>query len=173
MRTLVETIITQAAVAAGFSADAVMDKPERESQALLASSRVQFDYQPAALDWSPRRIAKFASATSPDTHRTVRKRTYRRSVLVRVELISDDESRLETATRAFLAALPGRTADGDDNLVTIRASKAELKGFGGRTVEVFKRRSTLIHVQFTDMICSDEEIPLIRDVNLVDNLSAE
>lgn len=173
MRTLVEQLITSAAMAAGFDASAVMDKPERENPMLLPSARVQFEFLPAALTWSPRRIAKFASQYNPETHRTVRTRTYERAILVRVELITADETFLETATLAFLAALPGKTADGNGNLVKIRASKAELRGFESKTVEVVTRRSTLIHIQFTDMICTDEDVPLITSVNLVDNLSVE
>lgn len=173
MRTLAESVITAAAVAAGFTVEAVMDKPERENAALLPARRVQFDFLPATLQRSPRRVAKFASVANPDTHRTVRTRVYQRSMLVRVELVSDDEAWLETANLAFLSALPGSIADADGNLVTVRANKAELSGFGSKTVEVFKRRGCIIHMEFTGMVCRDREVPLIRDVNLVDNLSAE
>lgn len=173
MRTLAESLIAAAAVAAGFAAEAVMDKPERENAALLPGKRVQFEFLPATLRRSPRRVAKFASVANPDTHRTVRTRVYERAVLLRVELVSDDEAWLEAAALAFLAALPGRVADGDDNPVTIRATKAELTGFESRTVEVFKRRGCVVHMEFTGMVCRDREVPLIRDVNLVDNLSAE
>jgi len=172
MRTLAETVITEAAVAAGIPVSAVMDKPDKET-VLLPSRRLQLEFLPASLRPASRMVAKFPTASHPETHRTVRRQAYERTFLVRAEIVSDDESWLEDAVLQFLSALPRRVADGSGNLVTVEALKAELGGFGGKLVEVFTRRRTAIHIQFTGMICRDRDVELIREVNLVDNVSAK
>lgn len=83
---------------------------------------------------------------------------------------SDDEDWLENFIKAFLLALPSKVADADNNLVTIRASRAVRKGFETKMVEVFKRRSNAIYINFVGMLCSDEDVPLITDVNIKDGV---
>lgn len=149
-----------------------MDKPEKERAALLPSKRVQVDYQPEALTRNPRRIAKFPSQTHQGTHRTIRSRTYTRSLTVRAEVVADDEAWLERFIRDFLLAMPHKTADGDGNLITVVADRAVLGGFEGKMVEAFKRRSSAVHVTVTGMLCKDTDVPLVTDVNLVDGVTA-
>lgn len=166
-----EQVITNAAVAAGFASTAVMHKPEG-SERLLPGKRVEMDFQSGALKYSPRKIAKF-DAGEEGTHRTVRTRVYKRSPMARVVLVSDDEQWLEDATLNFLSALPRRVADSQNNLVGVMATKAEMGGFTSKIVEVFKKRTSAIHIEFTGMICRDQDVPLIREVNLVDNISTK
>ncbi|MGE4297530.1 MAG: hypothetical protein AB7E47_05820 [Desulfovibrionaceae bacterium] len=170
MRVLAEAIITTAAVAAGLPATAIMDKPDRET-ALLPEKRLQLEYMDEILARSSRRIAKFASEENPDTHRTVRHRRYRRTLMVRAEVVADDPDWLAIFVDAFIRAMPHKTADADNNLVTVKVNKAVRGGFALKTVEVFARRSAALHISVEGMLCEDEEVPLIRDVNLVDGVT--
>ena len=170
MRSFAFATIRNAAMAAGLTEDAVMEKPDKES-VILPAKRLQVEYLPEALDRSPKRIAKFSSSASPDTHRTIRKQVYKRGLTVRAEVVSDDAAWLEQFVRDFLIALPHKTANAESDLVIVKATRAVRGGFGSKTVEVFKRRSNALHITFTGMICEDEDVPLITDVNLVDGAS--
>lgn len=170
MRTLATEIITATAVAAGLDGDTVMDAPKKDS-ALLPRPRLELSYLPEGLTRSFRRIAKFPSLTNPGTHRSVRARLYKRTFAVRATVQADDEAWLESFVVEFLSALPHKTADADGNLVTVTAHRAVRGGFGTRTVEVFTKRSNALHIMFEGMICRDEEIPLILDVNIKDGVT--
>jgi hypothetical protein len=173
MRALAKQIITDAAVSAGMAAESVMDKPEKQN-ILLPMPRLELEYMPEELGRRYARIAKRdkepALPDDPVTHRIVRSRLYRRELTVRATIRSDDETWLAQFVDDFIVALPVKTADGDNNLVTVMAARAVRGGFGYRMVEAFVKRSNAVHIVFAGMIAKDEEIPLIRDVNLKDNV---
>lgn len=168
MRSFIKQVIIDTAVRAGISRDAVMDQPEKEN-ITLPGKRLQLEYMSQGLDYSPAMVARGASTNNPATHRTLRKRLYKTDFLVRAEVKSDDETWLEGFVLKFLAELPRKIADPDNNLVVIEANKAVRKGFGARTVEVFKKRSNALHIRFKGIICKDRDVPLIPDVNIKDN----
>lgn len=170
MRELAKRIITDAAVAAGIDADSVMDAPDKQT-VLLPTPRLELEYLSEDLTRSYRRIAKFVSTDNPATHRTIRTRRYTRRLSVRATVRTDDESALETCAVRIIAALPGKTADDGGNLVTVTATKAVRGGFGHRTVEAMVKRSCALHITVEGMICSDEELPLITGVTLVDGVT--
>jgi hypothetical protein len=164
-------IITQAAVAAGLDETAVMDKPEKET-VLLPEKRIQLDFLEQPLERKFKRIARRQSSDNPDTHRVIRSRLYKTNLTVRTEIKSNDEDWLETFIKQFLVELPRKAATEDNDLVVIEATRAVWSGFRQRTVEVFKKRSNTLHICFKGMICKDEEIPLIMDVNIKDGVQA-
>ena len=85
-------------------------------------------------------------------------------------VVDDDEARLEGFGKAFLAALPRKTADADNNLVTVSATAADWGGFGeDKLVEVFKRRTLGIHVALTGMVTVDTDEDMITDVAITPN----
>ncbi len=170
MRTLAQDIITQTAHAVGITK--VMLKPEKETAALLPAKRLQIEFLGESLKQSYQRISNFKSKDNPDTHRTIRARLYKTTLLVSAEIIADDPAWLEDKVKLFVLALPRKTKDLDLNLVKIEAVKAERGGFNYKLVEPFFKRSNALHIQFTGMLHIDEEIPLIRDINLVDNIKA-
>lgn len=170
MRAFAKQTITTAAVAAGLAEAAVIDKPDKET-ILLPQKRIQLEYMPETLSRKFRRISRSASAENPDTHRTLRSRKYKNVLTVRADIRADDETWLATFTKTLLLNLPHKTANDDGDLVEIEAFQAVRGGFGTRTVEAFVKRSQALHINFTGMLCEDEEVPLITDVNLVDGVS--
>lgn len=170
MIVLARQIIESAAVTAGMPSSSVMDKPAKQN-ITLPVPRLELDYMPETLERSFQRIVKFNSVTDPTIYRTIRSRLYKRTLTVRAEVRSDDEAWMEAFAVDFIIALPGKTADENNNLVSIKAAQAVRGGFGSRMVEVFVKRSNAIHVIFTGMICRDDDLPFIRDVNVEDNIS--
>ena len=169
MRVLAEQIISDAAVLAGMAAESVMDKPAKQT-ILLPMPRLELEYMPEGLDRSYRRIGKFASVANPTTHRTVRSRIYKQELTVRATVRSDDEAWLAQFANDFIVALPKKTSDGSNNLITVTAAKAVRGGFEYKMVEAFVKRSNTIHIVFKGMITKDEDIPLSKEVNLKDNV---
>jgi hypothetical protein len=170
MRAFAKQTITTAAVAAGLAETAVMDKPDKET-ILLPEKRIQLEYMPETLARRFRRIKRSTSIDNPETHRTLRSRLYETVLAVRVDIRGDNEAWLAAFFKDLLLQLPRKVANDDGDLVKIEAFKAERGGFGTRMVEAFVKRSVALHVNFTGMVCADEEVPLITDVNLVDGVS--
>lgn len=167
-----EGALRTAAVAAGIAEAAVLRKSERESLPLLPPVRLQIEVLDGQLDRKPRRVAKFASPTQPETHRVVRSRVYAETLVLRAELAAEIEAEVESLARTFLLALPRCLADAQGNVVRVRAQRATRGGYAARMVEAMPTRTVSVHVAFVGMVTRDEEIPLILDVNLVDGMSA-
>lgn len=171
MRDFAKQLITTAAVAAGLAEAAVMDKPNKEN-ITLPDKRLQIEYLSEALVRKPKHIARSdgpADAECPC--RIIREQVYETELSVAAEVKSDDENWLAEFVPAFLLALPGKTSNDNGDLVRIEAFKAVRGGFGTRTVEVFTRRSNVLHLRFTGMICRDRTVALIADVNVKDNIT--
>lgn len=172
MRTLATEIITDAAVTAGLDNDRIMPAPKKESN-LLPVPRLEISWMPEALTRSFKRVAKWPSLLHLGTHRTLRARLYKRVIAVRAEVHAEDEDWLESFVVDFITALPAKVADAAGNLVTVSAQRAVRAGFEYRMVEVFKKRSNAVHIEFAGMICRDDELPLIRQVNVKDSVDYE
>ncbi len=165
MREFAKEIIMGAAGSLGMEQARVMDIPEKQSL-LLPTPRIEIEYLSETLTRSFKRVAKFPTPNQTDTHRTVRKQIYQCDLTARVVVQSDDEGWLAGFVNQFLVQLPSKIADPDNNLVTIRANKAVRGGFESKMVEVFKKRSNAIHIVFSGMICRDDSVPVIREVDL-------
>ncbi len=166
MRTLAKKIISDAAVDAGMTVDAVMLNTTVK-EILLPKPRLVFEYLSETLKDMPKNVAKFGGGT----HRTIRKLRYLTKLQVRAEIVSEDEDWLELFVKKFLLSLPRKTVDEKNNLIVVKADRAVRGGFQSRMVEVFKRRSNALIITFTGMICEDAEVPLIRDVNVRDGIT--
>ncbi|MFH2064983.1 MAG: hypothetical protein ABIK15_07290 [Pseudomonadota bacterium] len=181
MRAFARQIITAAAVTAGMDADSIMDKPDKQNL-LLPTPRMELEYMPEDYKRTFRKIVKFndpppapedpEDPEEPVTQRVIRSRIYENTLTVRAEVRTDDEAWLEAFVKDFILDMPHKTADSDNNLVTIKTVRAVRGGFGSKLVEVFKKRSNAIHITFTGMLCRDDLIPLIRDVNIIDGVTA-
>lgn len=169
MRTFAASQIKATAVTAGLTAAKVVDKPLRSS-VTDPMPRIELEYLEETLVRKNRRVAKFNSPDDPQKFRRVRKQHYRVQLTIRATVWSDNEDWLESFVKTFLLALPNKVADADNNLVTIAASRAVRGGFEKKTVEVFKKRSNALHINFIGMLCSDQDIPFITDVNLKDGV---
>lgn len=161
MKAIADSIIKSAANGLGVSH--VMDKPDK-SDITMPVPRMELTWLPEELKRSFKRIARLKPEA--DSVR-VRSRLYQRSLRIRAEIVSDNEEWLEAFVPGFLAALPGKAADENGNLVTVRAVKAERQGYGTKMVEVFKRRTASIHITVSGMVCNDQDVPLITDFNIV------
>lgn len=170
MRSLAESIITTAAVAAGVPEAAVMDEPDKQRSAILPKPRLEIGWLPEDLVRDRRRLARLPRPATPeeDTHAVTRWVVYRRTLRGRLTLRTEDGDSLETMSRAFLLALPKSAPDADGNLVTIRADKAVRGGFNSRVAEPLPERSCAIHVSFAGWLCRDESTPWIKQVTFND-----
>ncbi len=168
MKSLAVAIITAAAQAAGLDPARVGDKAAM-AEAMQAVPRMDLTYLAERLDKSFRR---FQGAPVPDqpSRRRTRARTYNRTFTVVATAVAEDEVWLEAFGKAFLAALPRKAADADNNLVTVSATAADWGGFGAeKLVEVFKRRSLAVHVALTGMVTEDTDEDMITDVAITPN----
>lgn len=171
MRAFAKEIITAAAVTAGMDADGVMDKPDKQT-ILLPTPRLELEYMPEDYKRSFRKISKLPDPDNPDALRLIRSQVYQHTLTVRAEVRTDDEIWLETFVREFILAMPHKTADSSNNLVVIRTVRAVRGGFESKLVEVFKKRSNALHIEFTGMLCREDQLPMIRDVNIIDGVTA-
>ena len=162
MQALAFDIIANAAQAAGLDRAAVMDKPEKET-VLLAERRVQVEFLPARLERSGRPVGKSRTDIDGHPYRSLRRAIYNRVLEVSAEVIGNDEDWVESFVEGFLRALPRRTADGDNNLVTVEAFTARRGGYAGKMVEVFVKRRCAVHIRFSGMIHQDEQLPFITE----------
>ena len=169
MRTLAWQIIEDAAVAAGLASDRVIDKPKKRSAALHEKPRLELEDLGDTLIREPRLIAKFLAAD--ERYIIHRKKIYVRQTMVRAAFVAETEAETEEFLAAFLLALPHKTADEDNNLLLVVGEKAERKGFETRLVEPLPEKEAAIWIKFTGGLYQDLEIPLIREVNLVDGIS--
>ena len=162
MKAIADSVIRSTANTLGVSQ--VMDKPDK-TDITMPLPRIELTWLPEELARSFKRIARLKPQSDQVT---IRSRVYQRSLRIRTEVVSDNEEWLEAFIPQFLAALPSKIADENGNLVTVRAVKAERQGYGTRLVEVFKKRVASIHITVSGMVCNDQDIPLITDVNIVD-----
>ncbi|MDY6904088.1 MAG: hypothetical protein SWH61_05315 [Thermodesulfobacteriota bacterium] len=165
MQALAFDIIANAAQAAGLDRAAVMDKPEKET-VLLAERRVQVEFLPARLERSGRPVGKDRTDIDGHPHRSLRRAIYNRVLDVSAEIVGDDETWVEAFVVAFLRALPRRTADADNNLVTIEAHQAVRGGYTGKVVEVFVKRRCAVHIRFSGMVHADVTVPYVTECEL-------
>jgi len=170
MRSLAESIITTAAVAAGVPEANVMAEPDKQRTAIMPKPRLEIAWLPEELTRDRRRLARLPrpAAKEEDTHCRMRWVVYRRTLRGRLTLRTEDGDSLETMSLAFLLALPKQMPDADGNLVTIKADKAALGGFLTRIAEPLPERSCAIHVAFAGYLCRDESKPWIKEVHFQD-----
>lgn len=161
MKAIADSIIRNTANSLGINH--VLDKPDK-SDITMPVPRIELTWLPEELKRSFRRISRLKQKADEVT---IRSRVYQRSLRIRAEVVSDNEEWLESFVPGFLATLPGKAEDENGNLVTVRAVKAERQGYGTKMVEVFKRRTASIHIIVSGMVCNDQNIPLITDVNIV------
>ncbi len=175
MRSLAESIITTAAVAAGVPEANVMDEPDKQRSAILPKPRLEIGWLPEELVRDRRRLARLPRPAdkAADTECRMRWVVYRRTLRGRLTLRTEDGDSLETMSRAFLLALPKQVADEDNNLVTITAAKAVRGGFNTYMVEPLPERSCAIHVAFGGYLCRDESIPWIKSITFNDPVPFE
>jgi hypothetical protein len=169
MRSFAESVITQAAVAAGLPAASVMAEPDKQS-ILLPKPRLEMAWLPEELTRAPKRLARLPRSTdgTSDTHCRMRWVVYARKLAGRLTLRAEDGDSLETLTLAVLLAMPALTADPDGNAVTITAVTAARGGFLSRLVEPLPERSCSIHVTFAGWLCRDVSRPWIKTVTFND-----
>ncbi len=170
MRTLAESIITTAAVAAGVPEANVMDEPDTPRGPILSKPRLEIGWLPEDLVRDSRRLARLPRPATPeeDTHAVTRWVVYRRTLRARLTLRTEDGDSLEIMSRACLLALPKQTADADGNRVTITATKATQGGFLSRIADPLPERSCTIHVAFAGYLCRDESHPWIKEITFND-----
>lgn len=169
MRSFAESIILQAAEAAGLPAASVLAEPDKQS-ILLPKPRLEIAWLPEELVRAPRRLARLARPATPaaDTDCRMRWVVYAVTLRGRLTLRTEDGDSLDALVRGVLLALPGRTADPDGNLVTVTASKTVRGGFLSRLVEPLPERSSALHVAFAGFLCRDVSQPWIKHVTFND-----
>lgn len=172
MRLFAKQVIIDTAGMLGIKAENVMDNPSI-NPILLNPKRIELNYDDEILTRSFRRMSKFVTPGSNETHITYRNRIYKNELTVNAVFKSDDESWLSSFVKKFILTIPSKTADQDNNLVTIEVVQAERDGFTTDIVEVEKSIENELEITFTGMICEDETWPLIKNFNINDGISYE
>ena len=166
MRSIATDIITAAAVAAGLPEASVMIEPEKDG-VTLPKRRVEISYLAEQYRRTGRPVRKTPTPGKETTHRTLAREKHAVRLPVRAAIRADDEAWLKEFSRCFVAALPKRMTDEHGNTVTMAVEKAEYGGFTKKAVEVFKKRSKTFHITFTGMTTIENEIPLIKSVDII------
>lgn len=166
MRQVATDIITTAAVAAGLPESAVMIEPEKDG-ITLPKKRVELSYLTEQYRRTGRPVRKSPTPGKETTHRTLVREKHAVRLPIRASIRADDEAWLKNFSRCFVTALPKRMTDEHGNTVTVAVEKAEYGGFTKKAVEVFKKRSKTFHITFTGMTIIENEIPLIKSVDII------
>ncbi|MDH3975528.1 MAG: hypothetical protein OEV42_14720 [Deltaproteobacteria bacterium] len=136
MRALAKSIVETAASAAGMPVANVMEKPDKAS-ALHPLPRLEFETPDQDVKRNKRLFCKLPAA-DPDyvVHRYI---THDITVKARVEIIGDSADYVESFFVAFMQALPGKTVDAGNNLVTVRPERAATGGYEYRAIDAFPK----------------------------------
>lgn len=166
MRTLAFEIIRTAAVACGLPPGKVVEKAEDAAaeDVLLGRPRLELSWLPAEFARLRRRLARVASVS--ETHSRLRWAIYAVLLPVRCEVLAEDEAWIEDFCRRFPLALPGRTVDPDGNAVRITAKRAERGGYSYGSVQLERKLSNALYVDFAGYACEDRDTPWIRNVTI-------
>lgn len=166
MRTLALEIIRTAAVACGLPPEKVLEKTEDTAaeDVLLGRPRLELTWLPAEFTSLRRRLARVASDS--ETHGRMRWARYAVVLPVRCEVLAEDEAWIEDFCRRLPLALPGQTADSDGNAVRITARRAERGGYTYGSVQVERKLSNALYVDFSGYACEDRDTPWIKDVTI-------
>lgn len=168
MREFSEQLIKDIAVQCGLDAALVMRKAAKPSE-IDKKKRIEMEFMPENYTYSPGKIAK--GINDAKTHRRIRTRKYKAKFVTRAVVFSDDEDWLAQFVKNFIVRMPVKIADTENNLVKIRVEKATRGGFKRKMVETSIKRSSSLHITFEWMLCTDQETPLIRDVNIVNGIT--
>lgn len=170
MRAMAKQIITDAAVIAGIPADNVIDKPEDANELLLSKPRVEFETVDEFLEDS-RDLIAILPGNNPATHQKRRYKTHNEILKVRIAIKAETKAEVEAIYKTIVTKLPAKTADADNNLVSVITERARRSGFDTKTVDVFPVFEIAVWITITGMLCNDKEVAYIRDINLKDGIS--
>ncbi len=175
MRSLAQTLITQAAVAAGLPEAGVMDEPDRQRPAIMPKPRLEIGWLDETLTKASKRLARLPrpATREEDTQAVTRWVVYERKLLVRLTLRTDAAAGLDALSDALLLALPDQVADANGNLVTVKAHKAVRGGFLTRIADPIPERSCAVHVAFAGYLCRDVSAPWIKTVTFNDPIPVQ
>lgn len=164
MRTLAIEIIRTAAVACGLPQEKVVEKAEdvAAEDVLLGRPRLELSWLPAEFTRLRRRLARVASGR--ETHGRVRWARYAVLLPVRCEVLAEEEAWIEDFCRRFPLVLPGQTADPDGNAVRITVRRAERGGYSYGSVQLERKLSNALYVDFAGYACEDRDTPWIKEV---------
>ena len=169
MRALARQIITTAAMAAGISEADVIDKPKRQTN-MLPKPRLEFETLTQDMDRDGKLFARLPGS-DPDVYSKHRKRLYKLKLNIRAVIRAETAEDVESLYKAFILALPVRTSDGDNNLVTVNVERLERGGFESQLVEVMGQRDVSLLITFEGGIYQDSEIPWVKEVDVKSNLT--
>ena len=171
MRDFCVSIIKGAAVASGLPETRVIDKPDEDSL-LLPKPRIELEYMPENLTRSVKKIAKFPKPGAETRYKVLRTKIYDRELTIRATVVTKTPEELEPLVLGLLTAMPHTAGDFDNNLLTVKASRAVRAGFGHQLVTGLPtdRFENALHLVFAGMICRDTEIPLIRNLHIKDGI---
>ncbi len=95
-----------------------------------------------------------------------KRRKFRWVFSLRVLIAAETEAAAENFYKMFLRNLPKHVLDGDGMDVAIAPHRAERRGFSRNLIEVFPKKEIAVFVTVTGGIYTDEEVDLIKEVNI-------
>lgn len=164
------TVLTATFEGVGVPSSSIMYKQEKDP-ILLPQQRVEFEYTEEFYYVDQKKIKK---QISEDTNYVeITKALYRAEFEMRIIVTSDDRDWLTRTVQAFLKdlALVGR--DGEDNFIKMELFKAQRRRLEVPIAEVLPTFTTTLHLRAKHYITNKDSIPLIKDVNIKDNVSFE
>ncbi|MHC1750929.1 hypothetical protein [Humidesulfovibrio sp.] len=164
MRTVALNLILAAAESCGLPPAKVVERSEdmAAEDVFLGRPRLELGWQPAEFTRLRQRLARVRSGSA--THGRVRWAVYAVTLPVRCEVLAEDEAWIEEFCRRFPLTLPGQTADPDGNAVRITARRAERGGYSYGSVQLERKLSNALYVDFSGFACEDRDTPWIRSV---------
>ncbi|WP_027178203.1 hypothetical protein [Maridesulfovibrio bastinii] len=180
MRKLIFDILTTAAMAAGLPYESdykkrIYEAPMVIKDALLPLPRIEIQILKAPVKSYRRSLSKFPTPEKEYTHRTIRKALDQVITPVRLAIVANDENWLKDFAHSLHRDLPRKIADGHNNIVKIEIEAVESNGFGSKLVEVSikKKLTKVFHLRFTSLVTRDDDVALIKDVEVTPTYSEE
>ena len=166
MHSLVFTVISAAAEAAGLPEGRVFDLAKKDNLT-QPRPRIEVQFLPEKLS----RTGRILAVSRNSEEQTRKRELYDAELLVVANVLAEDEAWLGDFCYAFLAALPRGVNDSRGNWVRIRAAKAEFgrktpPRVGTQSIEVFTKVNQLISLTFTYRITSEEREDLIQTITI-------
>ncbi len=169
MRSVALEVIRAAAMSCGLPLEKVVERTEDAAaeDVLLGRPRLELTWMPVEFQRLRRRLARINSGSS--THGRMRWAVYAVTLPVRCEILAEDEAWIEDFCRRFPLALPGQLADPDSNAVRVTARRAERGGYSYGSVQLERKLSNALYVDFSGFTCEDRDTPWIRSVTFNPN----
>ena len=164
MKTTLDIILRETALAIGLPAEKLIDKPVKPGSLLLPDlPRIEVETLTEVIH----RHGKIYGWEDLETGEIKRKhRVFKMDLKSRVVIRADDEGWLESAKQQFMLAIPYRYTTSSGEICTLKVEQATRGGYQSKGIEVFKERTVSFVVTLSGGYFKEETVGVIQDLEI-------